>query len=487
MRVFTLHSRGLWLLLCQLILVDLITASSANYPSGKCSPKPNHQTSRIYSNSSFSQSGFSKACIDALSAPLNCSSLIADRDRLYIWGGFTKHEINGLCTEECSKSVERVRDQVEIACADDVYKSPLTKPTELIPGTNVKNNIHNLQAVAMNPVGLVDYYFYSFRQLCLKDEATSTFCYFLTGDGEKNKVDKCSTCRLGAQRLNLENERTYNKGREKAYWSSVSACSTTAPPLETPTGVFFEYKNDLIPTLQKSGSCRGEMMPILPGQTCTQFSQANNISTSHLLELNSLAGSCKSWPFGRTSLCVEGSCRTHVVKKAETCKRVAAVNRVKFSKFLSWNPAVDKGCVNWHRQIGQAVCVSAPNEYKASGERDEGMVGPLNPKTTAAAAVPENAHPESKRECGKWYTVQKGQTCGRLAVNFGITLQDLYFLNPSIDEGCSNLLAKSAYYVHPIGNICTYSGYTRTTATTTSTATSSTTATTTAATPTASS
>jgi hypothetical protein len=44
-------------------------------------------------------------------------------------------------------------------------------------------------------------------------------------------------------------------------------------------------------------------------------------------------------------------------------------------------------------------------------------------------------------------------------VQQGIALQDFYFLNPEINEECSNLLLGLAYCVAPVGDIATYSGY----------------------------
>lgn len=43
-----------------------------------------------------------------------------------------------------------------------------------------------------------------------------------------------------------------------------------------------------------------------------------------------------------------------------------------------------------------------------------------------------------------------------------ISLSDFYFLNPGINENCTNLDLGVAYCVEPVGDIATYSGYTLT-------------------------
>ncbi|KAL8789409.1 MAG: hypothetical protein Q9213_001166 [Squamulea squamosa] len=78
-------------------------------------------------------------------------------------------------------------------------------------------------------------------------------------------------------------------------------------------------------------------------------------------------------------------------------------------------------------------------------------------------AVPTNAMTGSNRDCGDWYTIIKGDTCGLVSVANYISLSDLYFLNPEINANCTNLDLGIAYCVEPVGDIHTYPGYTTTT------------------------
>ena len=79
---------------------------------------------------------------------------------------------------------------------------------------------------------------------------------------------------------------------------------------------------------------------------------------------------------------------------------------------------------------------------------------------TVAAPAPTNAMDGSNRNCGDWYTVVAGDTCGLVSVANYISLSDFLFLNPEINKDCSNLDLGIAYCVEPVGNLATYSGYT---------------------------
>jgi hypothetical protein len=95
-------------------------------------------------------------------------------------------------------------------------------------------------------------------------------------------------------------------------------------------------------------------------------------------------------------------------------------------------------------------CISSPD-------------GPVNPGQGNAIAtdapVPGNAQGQSNTHCGQWYSTVEGDLCGTISLAFSITVDDFYFLNPQVDNKCSNLWLNTSYCVAPVGNIATYSGY----------------------------
>ncbi|KUI70318.1 hypothetical protein VM1G_06273 [Cytospora mali] len=82
---------------------------------------------------------------------------------------------------------------------------------------------------------------------------------------------------------------------------------------------------------------------------------------------------------------------------------------------------------------------------------------------TTAVAVPTNAVTTSNTDCGYWYTIQDGDECDTVASEFGISLDNFYFLNPQLNGSCGSLWLGNAYCVEAVGNIATYSGYTTST------------------------
>lgn len=76
-----------------------------------------------------------------------------------------------------------------------------------------------------------------------------------------------------------------------------------------------------------------------------------------------------------------------------------------------------------------------------------------------AVPKPTNGKDESNYSCSKWYTIQDGDYCEGISIREGVALRDFHFLNPSINEQCTNLLLDIAYCVAAVGNINTYISY----------------------------
>jgi hypothetical protein len=98
---------------------------------------------------------------------------------------------------------------------------------------------------------------------------------------------------------------------------------------------------------------------------------------------------------------------------------------------------------------GTSLCVSSPGEAYVTPP----ALPPLAPSTaTSAAPVPTNAKDESNKKCGSWYNVEAGDYCNLVTIRYGIFLDDFVFLNPSINENCTNLLLGVSYCVSPVGD-----------------------------------
>ncbi len=77
----------------------------------------------------------------------------------------------------------------------------------------------------------------------------------------------------------------------------------------------------------------------------------------------------------------------------------------------------------------------------------------LAPSTASTAApLPTDAAVGSNENCGKWYEAVSGDYCNLISIKFGIPLQDFVFLNPAINENCTNLYAEDSYCVQAVGD-----------------------------------
>ncbi|EEQ85789.2 uncharacterized protein BDCG_09058 [Blastomyces dermatitidis ER-3] len=81
-----------------------------------------------------------------------------------------------------------------------------------------------------------------------------------------------------------------------------------------------------------------------------------------------------------------------------------------------------------------------PNEKRAHGVYNE----------AATPAVP--VHPGAIGDCGQYYHVATGDTCGSIASNLGISIYDIKRFNTELDRTCSNLLADHVICIAPIEN-----------------------------------
>lgn len=118
------------------------------------------------------------------------------------------------------------------------------------------------------------------------------------------------------------------------------------------------------------------------------------------------------------------------------------------------------GMLNSPRPLAETlICVSPPG-----GDPGEGTPitePPPTPTEDPATPVPKptNGKDESNYPCAKWYTIQDGDYCESVSIRESIALRDFYFLNPSINEQCTNLLLDIAYCVAAVGDINTYPSY----------------------------
>lgn len=110
---------------------------------------------------------------------------------------------------------------------------------------------------------------------------------------------------------------------------------------------------------------------------------------------------------------------------------------------------INAGCYNLGRMNGTQVCVSIPGKPYTRPQTTR-TLAPSIPVTPAP--VPTDVANGTNIYCGRYYQAQLGNDCNLLVIKFGIALADFIFLNPQINENCTNLLADDDYCVQAVGD-----------------------------------
>jgi hypothetical protein len=124
-------------------------------------------------------------------------------------------------------------------------------------------------------------------------------------------------------------------------------------------------------------------------------------------------------------------------------------------QILTWNPILNPSCSNLDLSVNDAICVGKPGTPYTT----QTVALPIATSFTSAAPVPTDVAENTTQNCGEYYEVQPNDYCNLLCVRFGLTLDDLIFLNPALNENCTNLFSGESYCVAPVGNIDDYPGH----------------------------
>jgi hypothetical protein len=232
---------------------------------------------------------------------------------------------------------------------------------------------------------------------------------------------------------------TYTAPEPKPY--ALTATSSKPPP---------------VPTL-RSKDCP-DRYSVRAGDSCHSVSQAHNVSTFALLYWNSLTVGCLDFPGVGKSMCLPSPCNIYTVQQNDTCLGIIAQHAPDYSmrQLRSWNLNINNVCSNLEEMVGDQICIGPPALLAEVAPPTATITG--TPVSTPVP-VPTDAATGSNRRCGLWYTTISGDVCGSISGQYSISLKDFYFLNPDVDDQCTNLQPATAYCVKAVGDITTYIGY----------------------------
>lgn len=152
---------------------------------------------------------------------------------------------------------------------------------------------------------------------------------------------------------------------------------------------------------------------------------------------------------------VDNCNKFYFVAKGDTCDKIAAKQPVTAKQIIEWNSSVGPDCseiwANVNICIGIIGGPTTTKDPESTTTKGNGITTP----TPTQDQIVDN--------CNKFYKVEKGQTCDKVASINKITSQQIIEWNPSVGADCTGLIAGAHACVGIIG------GPTTTTTTTTTT------------------
>ncbi|PVH71894.1 carbohydrate-binding module family 50 protein [Cadophora sp. DSE1049] len=117
---------------------------------------------------------------------------------------------------------------------------------------------------------------------------------------------------------------------------------------------------------------------------------------------------------------------------------------ISLDDFYAWNPAVSKDCTTnfW---LGQAYCIHRDGQ----GISISSSFATVTSSTaTTKPNPPAPTHSSQPVNCNKWDVVQSGDSCGSLAADNGISVDQFYSWSPAVSKNCvTNFWQGQAYCV----------------------------------------
>ncbi|KAF4332669.1 hypothetical protein FBEOM_13529 [Fusarium beomiforme] len=387
---------------------------------------------------------YTAICKTALNKTLECDTVL--HSILFENKEPTASQLEKLCTKKCKSSLIRAQKDIEKSCP--VAQNNLT----LQHGgfATAQDNIHE--------------FLDGFTKACLRDPNTGMFCASVRSSWPATEnmtsAQNCSDCALGAIQLALDSELTYNERIASDFSVRTESCQKTGfdlhPPTNANTGTAFASRTSTAATTTQS--CEVQYT-IQADDTCNGICKSQNVSTYAFTQANGLNLYCDNLPKAGTIVCLPATCDVYTVKKGD--KWYSILNHFKHAfsvtQLISWNPTLNDVCSNIAQHVDMQICVSPPG------------MGHLKPSTTSGASAPITPAPKpsnlangTNTQCAQYYNVTKGDNCADITLAAGISLKDFFFLNPSVDKNCTNLILGESYCIRAMGDIETYSGYTST-------------------------
>ncbi|KAL9608378.1 MAG: hypothetical protein Q9167_006792 [Letrouitia subvulpina] len=416
-------------------------------------------TVNLYPNNTLAtRSSISPACRSAMNASIACDPYLLSLASTDFYGTLNDANLqDAVCASACGSSLSSYHNSVQNACENDL------DPWDNVPA-----------------VYYGDFIWAHYNLTCIKDPGTQKWCNgslhlltlgpllekwltrrsdyvsditFPTQDSELTALPKaqlCSPCIIALIKHLQSTPYSNYDAKLATQWQSIqTTCGLSLPTDPQPPAL---NGSVAVPGYVQNGTTKpsvcqsGKTYDVVSGDTLEKIATAKGVSSGTLRTINGILPDGSNLYAGGT-LCLPQTCRTYVVQPNDDCAALASSNGISYSQFRAYNPSINQDCTNL--LSGTRICVGLPGPAYNGTTIGGATITKTDQYASSTVAPPTNVATGTTRKCGKYYNVQPGEICEKVALNNSIAITLFEAINPSINGDCSNMLSGVSYCVFP--------------------------------------
>lgn len=166
---------------------------------------------------------------------------------------------------------------------------------------------------------------------------------------------ECHDCILGNIQTQLNSPLDFTEELAEDFASLTSSCGSTAYATTKPAPYALGTRSE--ESLLPAPTCT-TTYTLSNADTCNSISEARQVSTYGITNLNSLYSDCSNLET-RTSICLPEKCTIYKVKSNDTCESIIESSSTPINgvQLLAWNPTINDLCSNIKDLIEKYICL----------------------------------------------------------------------------------------------------------------------------------
>ncbi|RAL06587.1 pectin lyase-like protein [Aspergillus homomorphus CBS 101889] len=323
---------------------------------------------------------------------------------------------------------------------------------------NVSNSCSDQEIDDTDPTAAGGYIYAGYNLTCLQDPSTKHYCpdvlvHFTEVDSVRSMTlsEMCSYCfTTSVQMQQASRYAAYTEDDKDTLEILHEECGLSGPT---------DLHNPLYTTeAEEAPFCAsGITHTTSEGDTCDLLAARYQVASAAIQIGNpTLVNDCSELIAGR-ELCMPFSCDVqYTLQDNDTCFSIFREQHLKYGDVRKYNPWLNSECTNLQttRQVhGSVVCLSPQGgSHNATGSKSS-KPKISNGYTNVITYAPDGATVANGTTCycGKWYTVEEGDTCAAICIKQEIPSGLFLASNPSLvsDDCDSSLKVGYTYCVGP--------------------------------------